>query len=93
MEEAFPALMDADIETLLEYLERKKQPVQVSSAPEKKCVHEGIETDEKFVCSECGLVLKETLVLENGGATWVPTIDDKLAMWKYRASPSNPVNR
>ena len=29
--------MDADFETLLEYLERKIQPVQVSSAPEKKC--------------------------------------------------------
>ena len=38
MEEAFPALMDADFETLLEYLERKKQPVHVRSEPPEKNV-------------------------------------------------------
>ena len=32
--------------------------MQVSSEPlEKKCVHEGIETEEEFVCQKCGLVL------------------------------------
>ena len=49
--------MDADFEAFLEYLLRKSQPVQVSSTPEKKCAHEGIETDEEFVFQKCGLVL------------------------------------
>ena len=52
--------MDADFAMLLEYLTRKKQPTQVSSEPlekKKKCVHEGIDTDEEHVCQKCGLVL------------------------------------
>ena len=33
----------------------------------EKCVHEGIETDEEFVCSECGLVLvKFTVQMHTG---------------------------
>ena len=49
--------MDEDFETLLEYLGRKNQLVQVSSGPEKKCVLESIETDDEFVCQKCDLVL------------------------------------
>ena len=52
--------MDADFATLLEYLTRKKQPTQVSSEPlekKKKCLHEGTDTDEEYVCQKCGLVL------------------------------------
>ena len=51
--------MDVDFAMLLEYLTRKKQPTQVSSEPleKKKCVHEGIDTDEEHVCQKCGLVL------------------------------------
>ena len=30
-------------------------------------------------------------VRENGGATCLPSMDVTLAMWKYRASPPNPV--
>ena len=54
--------MDADFAMLLEYLTRKKQPTQVSSEPlekKKKCVHEGIDTDEEHVCQKCGLVLDQ----------------------------------
>ena len=35
--------------------EKPACPGQVSS--QEKCVHEGIETDEEFVCQKCGLVL------------------------------------
>ena len=51
--------MDVDFAMLLEYLTRKKQPTQVSSEPleKNKCVHEGIDTDEEYVCQKCGLVL------------------------------------
>ena len=50
--------MDADFAMLLEYLTRKKQPTQVSSEPleKKKCLHEGTDTDEEYVCQKCGLV-------------------------------------
>ena len=58
MEEAFPALMDADFETLLEYLERKKQPVQVSSeSPEKNVCMKASRRMKSLFFSECGLVL------------------------------------
>ena len=52
--------MEADFGTLMDYLERKKQlqvTVEESSAKKKQCVHEGIETDEDYVCHKCGLVL------------------------------------
>ena len=35
---------------------------------------------------------KTTWLGENGGATCLPSTDVMLAMWKYRASPPNPVN-
>ena len=54
--------MEADVGTLMEYLERKRQ-LRVSSEepPEKKkkCVHEAVETDEAYVCCKCGLVLED----------------------------------
>ena len=58
MHEAFPALMEADFETLLVGILWTKKPACTgSSAPEKKCALEGIETDEEFVRQKCGLVL------------------------------------
>ena len=52
--------IDEDFQILADYLaERTKLPVESDSDEdeEKQCNHEGVETEEDFVCCKCGLVL------------------------------------
>ena len=52
--------VDEEFQILADYLaERKKLPVDSDSEDdeEEKWEHEGVETEEDFVCCQCGLVL------------------------------------
>ena len=52
--------IEEEFQILADYLaERKKLPVDSDSEEdeEEQCEHEGVETEEDFVCCECGLVL------------------------------------
>ena len=52
--------VDEEFQILADYrAERKKLPVDSDSEDdeEEKCEHEGVETEEDFVCCKCGLVL------------------------------------
>ena len=51
--------VDEDFQILANYLaEKKKLPVDSDSEgdEEESCEHEGVETEEDFVCCKCGLV-------------------------------------
>ena len=52
--------IDEEFQILADYLaERKKLPVESESEDdeEKQCDHEGVETEEDFVCRKCDLAL------------------------------------
>ena len=56
----FVKAVEKDFQILIEHLARKREEERKKEnyeREEEQCVHEGIETDEAFVCQHCGLVL------------------------------------
>ena len=56
----FVKAVEKDFQILIEHLARKSEEERKkdnNEYGEEQCVHEGIETDEAFVCQHCGLVL------------------------------------